>query len=437
MHRLANMIRFLVSGELIFALFLLSGFYKGSLDFLPPWLDVTVVFLCWSLGIATWRTLHDPYLVRGSLLAISLYCLLAVAVVGSLAYTVGLDYAVEKSLRFLVITGWAYLGVFFLFKTPGSLQKLFHIFIAFSVLMTAASLSEFTGKIGSRYLGFTSAFGSNYLSLGKIVGIGMLCLIILYMYRFDKRGKNTIFAGCLISVMAIALLVAGGRMPLLAFVCVLVLLTLSSAWVKKGIINVKKGLGYLVLLAVFFLAMLVPLAEIGVFETVSSRIMVLMQDDESATNDRTDRMAAAAAMAESNPILGQGIGSFPIYYSHNDIPDYPHNIFLELGAELGIVGLAIFVMMLVNALRHVHFSTISLFHLTVLAIFFYLFLNANVSGDLNDNRMLFTFLALLAVTPYLQAAPNLQISKTELIHSASSSKTLPAIPKGGIYVEQN
>ncbi|MEM2164053.1 MAG: hypothetical protein QXR62_06520, partial [Candidatus Bathyarchaeia archaeon] len=84
---------------------------------------------------------------------------------------------------------------------------------------------------------------------------------------------------------------------------------------------------------------------------------------------------------------------------------YPHNIILELGAELGLIGVLIFAMMigmafaksLVTLGAQRGFGKIATRYLLVVCCF--TLLNAMVSGDINDNRILFTSVALLACLP--------------------------------------
>lgn len=46
-------------------------------------------------------------------------------------------------------------------------------------------------------------------------------------------------------------------------------------------------------------------------------------------------------------LIGLGIGGFGMYYFHYDANRgwFPHNILLEVGSELGLVGLAAFVLL--------------------------------------------------------------------------------------------
>src|SRR5574337_201965 len=77
---------------------------------------------------------------------------------------------------------------------------------------------------------------------------------------------------------------------------------------------------------------------------------------------------------------------------------YPHNLVLELGCELGVAGLALLLLTLFLAVR----SARGLAAVpgdggvagTLLALFVFWFLNAQLSGDVFDNRWIWLTLLL-------------------------------------------
>jgi O-antigen ligase len=62
-------------------------------------------------------------------------------------------------------------------------------------------------------------------------------------------------------------------------------------------------------------------------------------------------------MVEQNPFLGIGIGGFRPSVTHyedtneEEVQSVAHNTYIELGAEMGLPGLVIFLMMYVSAFR--------------------------------------------------------------------------------------
>jgi O-antigen ligase len=96
----------------------------------------------------------------------------------------------------------------------------------------------------------------------------------------------------------------------------------------------------------------------------------------------------------SVPLFGLGVGGFSVHYAHfDDIRGfYPHNILLEVLVEMGLPALISVVAWIAYAIRRLYKSQNDENLLTTTLLFSLLvfnFFNALVSGDLNDNRLLY------------------------------------------------
>jgi O-antigen ligase len=99
----------------------------------------------------------------------------------------------------------------------------------------------------------------------------------------------------------------------------------------------------------------------------------------------------------NNPIFGNGVGSWPIYFDTLDERNYPHNILVEILTEFGLVGFLFFCILLILVFRNIgSFLKSGQFYPAVLIFLLFLntFINAFVSGDLPDNRVFFTMVGL-------------------------------------------
>ncbi|MEO1996864.1 MAG: O-antigen ligase family protein, partial [Planctomycetaceae bacterium] len=102
------------------------------------------------------------------------------------------------------------------------------------------------------------------------------------------------------------------------------------------------------------------------------------------------------------PAYGGGIGSYPVKLGMADARNYPHNLFLEIMAELGTVGLFLFLAMLIAAFRNLgSWRTIQNDPLRVIALMFVVSSLAGTmfSGDLVDNRTVFGTIGFLGLAP--------------------------------------
>ena len=88
--------------------------------------------------------------------------------------------------------------------------------------------------------------------------------------------------------------------------------------------------------------------------------------------------------------LGQGVGSWSVFYYGRDTREYPHNLFLETMFEEGLVGQTLLVLFLcaLGAATYGMLKT-TRFHYGVLAgLLIYCVCGSMFSGDLDDNRIL-------------------------------------------------
>ena len=99
-----------------------------------------------------------------------------------------------------------------------------------------------------------------------------------------------------------------------------------------------------------------------------------------------------------NPIFGNGIGSWPILMNFRDEPGYPHNIFIEIAVELGLIGLVLFITLIMFAIRKLslyNYLCNNLLKMMIFLIFCFLFLRTLVSGEINDHRAFFAILGFM------------------------------------------
>ena len=115
---------------------------------------------------------------------------------------------------------------------------------------------------------------------------------------------------------------------------------------------------------------------------------------------RQKRFFDAIRLWLAAPLIGVGVGGFAFYYPADQFRVYPHNMILEVLSELGIVGIALWLVMFAVA-----FWSLAMVHrwqmpmvIIALGFFTFAFLNAMISGDIVSNRHVFTALGLLVAT---------------------------------------
>jgi len=121
--------------------------------------------------------------------------------------------------------------------------------------------------------------------------------------------------------------------------------------------------------------------------------MIQLSTGRSASGSGVKRFSfytRTLAAIPDNLWLGQGVGSWSIFYYGKDTRDYPHNLFLETTFEEGLVGqllLLLFLGFLAMATRRM-LKTTKLQYGVLAGLLIYCVSVSMFSGDLDDNRIL-------------------------------------------------
>lgn len=388
--------------EITFALFLNAGAFKADprlKSILPDFFDFTVFLgLIATLSIllnVVKNRFKVPYICSMFFVPYSFFVFLMLA---SLLYTEAPIYGTDKFLRFITIGTLSVFGPIFLFKERKTLYRCFYVFILLSSLMVIASAisASFTSS------GFHMAFGSCCLALGRMTG--MVSLIILFCFLLhSKKKRQKIIWTILFLLNTFGLFYAGGRGPVIAFVITLLLLaifTLLSLLIKrsKNDTRILKTTS-LFTVTIFLVILIFPQP----FGTLINRVRVALTEPRggSSVSLRLNSYGSAIKAISQHPLLGLGVGGFSVYHSGIDQISYPHNIFLEIWCELGVLGIIFFVFLIT-------FCIFCLFRLkdkyrdekqyslitTILTVFIFMFINTLFSGDINNNRLFFTWFGI-------------------------------------------
>jgi hypothetical protein len=205
--------------------------------------------------------------------------------------------------------------------------------------------------------------------------LGMLVLIVLCRASINMR--NLAFF-LLTIIFGLFLMFAGGsRGPVIA-VLIVYLIKQSYFIKKRNLVLLLLGIIVFIIIGFIFIGGYL-------FETDFYSLYARLDLFEDLTN------------FDFNYIKGAGIGSFAFLISGEDIRYYPHNVFLEIFFENGIVGILLFSILLFLFFRSFKPNMINLLCL-------YFFISSLVSGDLpgNNNFYILLYLSIYANRNYLQ-----------------------------------
>ena len=240
--------------------------------------------------------------------------------------------------------------------------------------------------------------GTNYIGSGRLIALGFC---VAGMALVLRRGRRWVMLAATLG-LGYATFLTGSRGPLLAALCAIVLVAMFRRGVRPS--RLVLTVGGLALLA-GALWVLAPSDTYAVDRILSFDL------GEMSSQSRLAMFALAFRLGLTNP-GGIGWGNFGAHPDANAA--YPHNILLEVFAEAGwFAGVALLVFM-VAALRRLWRHSDQPTAAMLLGVAVYFVLNALVSSDINDNRAMFT---ALAVAWTLGERPRQQPQRTRLTTS--------------------
>jgi len=327
---------------------------------------------------------------RKGVLAFFLFVIVAYS---SVAWTASPQYGGDEARTFLWLAPLMFLAPFFLVRDREDLRDFVVGIVAFALLVAAVSLRfSSSGAMGAT---------DNPAHITKAQTIGLGLLLLLY-YPAESRKTRRFVLLLLIPFLALGLVSAEARGPLVAVLFV-VCLGFFVPRLRSPLLSRRQMLiaGVVVVAAVFALsAFWFYGASEAKFQYKADELIALATGSPQAQGTAVERLQFYRASIGAwlvRPILGWGIGGWSMFYWHQDDHHYPHNLILQVLSEQGLVGLAALGFLLWRAFRSLRRSVA---HLTVesaflLPGFLYLLTAAMFSGDLNDNRFLWFWCGLI------------------------------------------
>jgi O-antigen ligase len=258
-------------------------------------------------------------------------------------------------------------------RTPDMIRGATWVLLTSGAIISIVSLHQaFTGN---DYLGFAQADASIRTGVTTLTGevlqprmagsIGetnrfaqtMLMLVPLGLFRAISERSTVLRVVAGLMTLSITLGVVfsfsrGAAVGLLVLVLALVVMRMVRLRYVLVLVAV-----FAVILALFpqYTNRITSLAGVGGLETAGTSAV-----DNSLLSRVTESLAAAMVMVD-HPIIGVGPAMFPIYYEsyanavgilvRNDAEREAHNLYLGVGAELGVAGLIVFLLVGLSTLR--------------------------------------------------------------------------------------
>jgi len=384
----------------LLAAFLHVGIFKGEAVLRALPFDITAALGLLLAGVCVHRILE----VRSRAPALGLAApvlIIGVALALGLLWTPVSDYGTEKAAKFLTLTLLSAVSPFVIVEGRRDLVELLLALVGLALLAGVGSVvTESTGRyeFGGR---------DNTILTSRLICLGALVLV-LGSGLLRSRAMRMAGPALALGLVAVAAGV-GSRGPLLSLV--LALLCVTAASVAR---SPRQLLGILLVVAagvaVFPFVSLPETSRDRLERTVQNPYASVDEDGRSLLYDK------ALELTAEHPFRGIGTGGFFLYsYVLADQEErYPHNVFLELSSEVGLVpavALALSVLSLLIALFSrawaIREDRERRFFLIFVVLFLFNLFSLQFSGDINDNR---TFWAMFGLAWLLALHPSAMIS---------------------------
>jgi O-antigen ligase len=310
------------------------------------------------------ETTRLPTASRSLIMCLVLFFLLnAVSVLWSEQYIVSL-LSVVILFKFMML----FLLPGFVHFTSDVIKKMISVVTAFTIFESAWGFLQYIirGNLGRYIESYNNAYtygkvaweNSNLLRASgtfvdpDLFGTFMFMHFVLFFFLFLTSGRRAKFEKALYGLCAIlsgaSVFITGNRALYICFALSLVCILIMTKKVRYIISVIRKPIGFLTIAAV--IAVLFPY--------VSARMQNLSAIFSEGSGTFRLQIADYAARLGFSNIFGVGLGTSPYRFALDFPgatvifgPDYPHNIFFQIFAEVGISGLVAFIIFIYLAFR--------------------------------------------------------------------------------------
>lgn len=392
------------SFETLFALFLYSNHLKFFVGGVLP-VDETAALFLLTLPAGAWIVMRRGLYLPG--LAAVAAGLAFFAWVG-LSWTWTPSRIMARQELFLLFTGglWSLLAGALVIAPER--ERVVRFLLVSAVLGAVVAVAGWFYRslygdlvVGAEWLRL--GFSSIYQLWGQMSALGGLAALAFAAFAPFLSLRQLLFlllAGTALSFV----LVAGSRLSLVgAAAGVLLLLLFLPARMGRGSLRLSPAHVLLPLLPLAGLVA-VELSGHGVFATLERMHAALTKTEDPVLSrfDRPHYLATALRLWLSAPLFGVGIMGFaPLGFSSEGPGGHPHDVFAQILAETGLVGLALFALFLWACHRRVGLARLRTDRLllAVLSVSMVPWAVALFSESLGTYWKLYAFLGLLTLPP--------------------------------------
>ena len=394
-------------------LYLVIG-YVGAFDaadeIATQWLYLSIIN---TLSFSYFLYLKQP-------LSIKTFDNLSIKLFGSLIILCSFSIlvSINKTEAIVALTKWimVFISLAFLtvhlensktnFKTISIILTIFLSYEIFRSIIPYFQIIEITDFSFSFSNSLKGVTGNKNITAASILIKVPFCF---FLYRNSKTNLSRILLFFILFIATYNILLLSSRAMMLALIIILSLIIVYNLKTKNSVKNILKSVA--LDLSPFLLSLFIFSIIYSNDETFSldQRMSKINTSDES-TNQRLRFYMHGLKHTMSNPFIGVGLGNWKVksidYDSENIIsyivPYHLHNDFLELGTELGILGMLIYILIFINPvsiiIRLIKNNPKSLSYYIILMSGGVFFIDSNLNFPMHRPIVLVFFIFLLVLT---------------------------------------
>jgi len=397
----------LFSLETLLVLFIFGHHLKAILPS-PPLFPETVFYGAASIAVGLWVVLHRGIYLRG-LPIVFTGLVFSGWMLAAYAWSPSAVLARESLVYVLGINLWAlFVTACVVAASRERMLRLLMLIVCVAVVLSA--YGAYIEIVHGSFRFYRGDYGDwhfrTYLIWGNIVGPGAAILMAMVIYPRLGSLEQLVALGCFL-VCLYFMLVCGPRGPLLGLLLAMIaFLAVNLPRIHGGRIELHHATLLGVVLIGGVIGYVVYLFSTDQVTATLGRFTRLIEQAHDPLlrpgANRFDYFAGAYRAWLQAPILGHGLQGFTVVFCSLEDPGcHPHNAFLQVLAEFGLIGFVLYVIFLWTALRN--FSPTRLREDPLLTMLLLLFMMMTVYAMVHvyvptDHRMFF-FIGLLALRP--------------------------------------
>jgi len=289
-------------------------------------------------------------------------------------------------LRFLIENKIINLKFFFISCT------FFSLFVSFDVIYQFISGRDIFGYEPSLSRKFSGPFGQEYIAGGYIQRFFLFSFFLIPFFLNDKNKLLFyLFSISLFIIYLVGIVLSGNRMPLILFIMMTILIFLFEKKIRRYLIYFLSTI-VIILITLYHSNVLIKQNFSNLYKQLFSITKVLKTNQihnsfkKKGMNSYFLEFRTFYGTWEMNKYTGGGVKSFRINcwkrknFIHGErttCNTHPHNYYLEILTDLGLVGFVIFslvfVIIIFRSFKNKYFSSTSLNNDNIITPFMFLF----------------------------------------------------------------